>query len=125
MFSGGRNHTQKASKTPIPSTSNHSLVYLVNCKSGVVVIMNSVVVNQEVTVSGVYFKNKGEIEAYPKQMEFAGQTYTFLNSGWRYLVHKGQEVVKIFSVTDGTSDYRIKLDPSESHWTLLEIKSAI
>jgi hypothetical protein len=86
--------------------------------------MESIVINQEVTISSVYFKNKEQIETYPKQMEFGGETYTFLNSGWRYLVHKGQEVVKIFSVTDGTSDYRLKLDPSESHWTLLEIKAA-
>jgi len=84
--------------------------------------MNSVVVNQEVTISSVYFKNKEQIETFPKQMEFDGQTYTFLNSGWRHLVHKGKEVVRIFSVTDGTSSYRLKLDPSESHWTLLEIK---
>lgn len=86
--------------------------------------MERVVVNEEVVISSVYFKNKEEIETYPKQMEFAGETYTFLNSGWRYLVHKGKEVVKIFSVTDGSLDYRLKLDPTESHWTLLEIKPA-
>lgn len=84
--------------------------------------MESIVVNQEVTISGVYFKNKEQLEAFPKQMEFKGETYTFMNSGWRYLVHKGREVFKIFSVTDGMSDYRLKLDPSGSHWTLLEIK---
>ena len=86
--------------------------------------MESLVINQEVTISSVYFKNKEQLETFPKQMEFEGETYTFLNSGWRYLVHKGKEVVKIFSVTDGQSDYRLKLDPSESHWTLLEIKTA-
>lgn len=84
--------------------------------------MESVAINQEVTINGVYFKNKQGLEAFPKQMEFAGETYTFLNSGWRYLVHKGREVVKIFSVTDGTADYRLKLEPSKNHWTLLEIK---
>lgn len=86
--------------------------------------MESIVVNQEVTISSVYFKNKQGIETYPKRMEFGGHTYTFLNSGWRYLIHKGQEVVKIFSVTDGTADYRLRLDPNESQWTLLEIKNA-
>lgn len=85
--------------------------------------METVAINQEVTINSVYFKNKEGIETYPKQMEFDGETYNFLNDGWRYLVHKGQEVVKIFSVTDGNSDFRLKLDPSENHWTLLEIKS--
>lgn len=86
--------------------------------------MNSVVVNQEVTISGVYFKNKNQLETFPKQMEFNGQTYTFLNSGWRYLVHKGKEIVRVFSVTDGNADFRLKLDASESRWTLLEIKQS-
>jgi len=84
--------------------------------------MESIVINQEVTISSVYFKNKQQLETFPKQMEFAGETYTFLNSGWRYLVHKGQEVIRIFSVTDGQTDYRLKLDPSENHWTLIDIK---
>ena len=85
--------------------------------------MEPVKVNQEVTINGVYFKNNQDLETYPKAMEFNGQTYTFLNSGWRYLVHKGQEVIRIFNVTDGQSNFRLKLDPSESRWTLLEIKS--
>lgn len=84
--------------------------------------MNYVKVNKEVTISGVYFKNKAQLEAFPKQMEFDGETYTFLNDGWRYLVHKGKEVVKIFTVSDGSSHYRLKLDSSGQHWTLLEIK---
>lgn len=84
--------------------------------------METLKINREVTVSSVYFKNKEQLETFPKQMEFEGETYTFLNSGWRYLVHKGREVVKIFTVSDGNANYRLKLDPSEKHWTLLEIK---
>lgn len=84
--------------------------------------MERIVVNQEVTISSVYFKNKRRLETYPKQMEYAGRTYTFLDSGWRYLVHKGQEVFRVFSVTDGRANYRLKVDHSESHWTLLAIQ---
>jgi hypothetical protein len=84
--------------------------------------MERIIVDQEVTINSVYFNNKKELETFPKEMEFDGETYTFLNNGWRYLVHKGQEVVRIFSVTDGKADYRLKLDSSENHWTLLEIK---
>lgn len=86
--------------------------------------MNPVKVNKEVTISSVYFKNKEQLETFPKQMEFEGETYTFLNDGWRYLVHKGREVVKIFTVSDGAANYRLKLDASGKHWTLLEIKVA-
>lgn len=84
--------------------------------------MEQINVNKEVVISGVYFKNKESLEAFPKQMEFEGSTITFLNSGWRYLVHKGQEVIRIFSVTDGKANYRLKLDPREQSWTLLNIK---
>ena len=84
--------------------------------------MERIIVDQEVTINSVYFNNKKDLETFPKEMEFQGETYTFLNNGWRYLVHKGQEVVRVFSVTDGKADFRLKLDPSESHWTLLDIK---
>lgn len=84
--------------------------------------MERIIVDQEVTINSVYFNNKKNLETFPKEMEFKGETYTFLNNGWRYLVHKGQEVVRVFSVTDGKADFRLKLDPSESHWTLLDIK---
>lgn len=83
--------------------------------------MQKIAVNKEVVISGVYFKNKEDLEAFPKQMEYEGEVYTFTNSGWRFLLHKGQEVVKIFSVTDGSADYRLKLDSQESRWTLLDI----
>lgn len=84
--------------------------------------MERAVINEEVTISSVYFKNKQGLEAFPKQMEFAGDTYTFLNDGWRFLITKGQEVVRIFTVSDGANDFRLKLEPSRSRWTLLDIK---
>lgn len=87
--------------------------------------MERIIVDQEVTINSVYFNNKKDLETFPKEMEFAGETYTFLNNGWRYLVHKGQEVVRVFSVTDGKADFRLKLDASESHWTLLDIKPVV
>jgi hypothetical protein len=86
--------------------------------------MDHVTVNQEVTISSVYFKNKDELETYPKQMIYDGHTYTFANSGWRYLVYKGQEIVRIFSVTDGKTNFRLKLEPSKHRWTLIDIKSS-
>lgn len=85
--------------------------------------MDHVNINQEVTISSVYLKGQ-QLETYPKQMEFAGETYTFLNDGWRFLIHKGKEVIRIFSVTDGHNDFRLKLEPSASRWTLLDIKPA-
>lgn len=79
-------------------------------------------VNQEVTINSVYFKQKQGIETFPKQMEFAGKIYTFKNDGWRFLIHKGEAIIKIFTVSDDQANYRLRLDPTESRWTLLDIK---
>lgn len=80
------------------------------------------VVNQEVTINSVYFKQKQGIEAFPKQMEFAGKIYIFKNDGWRFLIQKGEAIFKIFTVSDDQAKYRLKLDASETRWTLLDIK---
>lgn len=82
------------------------------------------IVNKEVVISSVYFSNKKQLETFPKQMEFEGQTYTFLNSGWRYLVKRGKEIIRIFEVTDGEQDFRLRLDTAEDRWTLVKIKPA-
>jgi len=86
--------------------------------------MERIEVNHEVTISSVYLKGQ-QLETFPKCMEYQGEVYTFMNSGWRYLVHKGKEVIRVFSVTDGTSDYRLKLEPTTSKWTLLDIKPTV
>lgn len=94
---------------------------LIKPKSLEITCMDQITINKEVTISSVYFK-KEDLETFPKQMEFEGEVYTFLNSGWRYIVHRGREIVRIFSVTDGKANYRLKLEPDQQSWTLLNIK---
>jgi len=77
-------------------------------------------VNKEVTVTSVYFRSsKRQLQAFPKRIEFEGSEYTFVESGFHYLVQKGQRLVDLFDMTDGTNNYRLKFDNTERIWTLV------
>jgi hypothetical protein len=82
---------------------------------------------QPVEITAVYFRpgnQPTELESYPRRMVTEdGLEYTFLESGVRYLVKKGQEFVKLFEVTDGQREYRLRLD-EQQHWTLIGTKFA-
>jgi hypothetical protein len=85
---------------------------------------NRVIINKEVTVSELYFREqgqkRGDLKSYPRRMEFDGREYTFMD-GLRYLVRKGQQLVQVFDMTDGDTDYRLNFDVSQKSWTLVDM----
>lgn len=80
-----------------------------------------VTVNKEVLVTALYFHNNGGLKSFPKRIEYDGQEVTFLESGLRYLIHKGQRLTQIFDMTDGQSNYRLRFDDADKLWTLVDI----
>ena len=77
-------------------------------------------VNKEVTVTSMYFRNGNrQLQAFPRRIEFEGNEYTFVESGFHYLVKKGQRLIELFDMNDGVNDYRLKFDNSERTWTLV------
>lgn len=81
--------------------------------------------NQEIQITSVYFRNNsGEqrLQSYPKRMVYEGREYTFMEDGLRYLVRKGQQLVRLFDVSDGQNSYRLRLDDT-NHWTLVGVKA--
>jgi len=82
---------------------------------------NRVAINQEVAVTALYFKNDRQLKSFPKRMEFNGREYTFVESGLRYLVQKGQQLVQVFDMSDGSNDYRLRFDNQEKLWTLVDM----
>ena len=80
------------------------------------------VVNEQVDVTALYFrKSKAGIKSFPKRIEYEGEALTFVESGLQILVNKGQELIELFTMTDGTSDYRLRHDVMEKSWTLMTI----
>ncbi len=80
--------------------------------------MNHTNVNQEINVTGYYFRGHN-FQTVPRSIEYAGNQITFINQGMQYLVKKGQQFVKLFDLTDGDTTYRLKYDPDQLLWTLV------
>jgi hypothetical protein len=80
------------------------------------------IINKEVSVTSVYFRPGPALKGYPKRMEYEGREYTFIESGLRYLVRKGQEFFEVFDMTDGERDYRLKFEGDRQVWTLIGVK---
>ena len=80
--------------------------------------------NREVTVTSVYFRPGRSVKGFPKRMEYEGREYTFIESGLRYLIQKGQQLIEIFDMTDGTRDFRLRFDTTMQTWTLICMKES-
>ena len=86
----------------------------------------NVISNREVEITSLYFRSPGSqrqerLEAFPKQMIYDGREYTFIESGLRFLVRKGQQLIELFDVSDGQRQYRLRCE--NDHWTLVGIKA--
>lgn len=83
---------------------------------------NRQVINKEVSVTSVYFRPGRHLKGFPKRMEYEGREYTFIESGLRYLVNKGQQLIEIFDMTDGIQNFRLKFNTVDHIWTLVGVQ---
>jgi hypothetical protein len=76
------------------------------------------IINTEVNVNSFYFRGGHGMKTFPRQIEWDGQNITFGEAGLRYLVHRGQELVRLFDMNslDGTT-YRLRQEGAR--WTLV------
>jgi len=83
---------------------------------------NSVQINKEVSIVAYYFKNSlRRLRGYPKRMEYQGRIIDFTETGLRHPTKKGQRMIHVFDMTDGTADYRLEFDAAALTWTLVSI----
>jgi len=81
---------------------------------------NTVKINKNVSIVAYYFKNAGRrLKGFPKLMEYEGRRVIFTETGLRHLVRKGQKLVHIFDMTDGSADYRLEFDTESLDWRLI------
>jgi hypothetical protein len=82
--------------------------------------MNRHSINEDVLITALSFRSPRDFTTFPRRMEYRGTTYTFLN-GLQYLIKKGGSITRIFDMTDGQANYRLKCDDNQSNWTLVAI----
>lgn len=80
--------------------------------------MTKKVINQPVAVTAVYFRENDAYDTYPRRIEFEGRSVAFAD-GIRFLIRKGEQLTKLFDMTDGTAQYRLREDADQ--WTLVAI----
>ena len=78
-------------------------------------------IDKEINVTAVYFgASRQSLKTFPKRIELDDTTYTF-SEGLQFAIQKGQELVKIFDMTDGTAHYRLRNDVGAHSWRLMSI----
>lgn len=83
--------------------------------------MKNIPINKPVQVTSLGFKKN--LSAYPRQIEFDGRTYDFVDSGLSCLVKRGREACQILTLSDGRSQFRLRSDNYGGLWTLLSMSA--
>ena len=59
--------------------------------------------------------------AVPVKMRWRGQEITFTELALRHPTTRGQRMLHVFDMTDGTNDYRLEFDAEALTWTLTAV----
>jgi len=81
--------------------------------------MTKTIINQPVNITHFGFK-KG-LRLYPRQMEYEGKTYSFVDAGLSCVVRHGERITQIMTLSDGHTQFRLRSDGRGGLWTLLSI----
>ena len=76
-------------------------------------------INLPVIVTAIGFRKN--LIAYPRRIEFNGDTYNFIDAGLRCLVSSGNKIAEIFTLSDGVYEYCLRNENNDGQWTLLSI----
>jgi hypothetical protein len=75
---------------------------------------------KNVEVNAVRFVNKKGIKSVPRAVTIDNQYYTFIDAGLQYLVQQGQHLIRLFDLTDGQRQFRLRFENNE--WTLVTMR---
>ncbi len=78
-------------------------------------------INRPVEVTSYYFAKGRTFKSFPARITLDDQQFSF-KSGLQLLVQSGQHAFKLFNMTDGLTNYRLKQENDQ--WTLLGLESA-
>ena len=81
--------------------------------------MTKTFINEPVEVTAITFTK--QFEPIPRRIEYQGRSLTFLGDGMRFLIRKGENVVRLCDMTDGEASYRLRSDSLNGTWRLVAI----
>lgn len=79
--------------------------------------MKTSIINQPITVTAVDFRRN--MSVCPRRIEWAGKSYSFIDSGICAVVKRGEKIANIFTMSDGESIFHLRKDGAG--WTLLSV----
>jgi hypothetical protein len=77
--------------------------------------------NSIVNVNSFYFHRGRSFKSFPRQIEVNNRRFTF-NDGFQYLVNTGGHLVRLFDMTDGHTNYRLRQE--DDTWMLVGTRPA-
>lgn len=77
------------------------------------------IINERVSVLFSYDRVKGVV--MPRKMRWQGRDYIFVKQSYHHMVRVGRTLLHIFHVTDGATDFRLRLNTETLHFTLEEV----
>lgn len=79
-------------------------------------------IEKDVSIVAYYFHSRGpRLRCFPRAMEWNGRRINFTETGLVHPTKKGQRMIHVFDMTDGTADYRLEFDAATLGWTLVSI----
>jgi len=81
--------------------------------------MKTKFINQNVNVTAIRFDR--QFEPIPQRIEFGGTSYNFVDEGIRIAIKSGQHLTRLFDMSDGTQQFRLRRQSNETQWQLVSI----
>jgi hypothetical protein len=82
----------------------------------------TVQINERIEVIVTFHQVAGDrLVCYPRKMRWREQEVEFTVLGMRHPTTKGQRMMHVFDMTDGSNDYRLEFDAERLTWTLIAI----
>lgn len=73
------------------------------------------------TISVHSYSNNQTHKSGPVVLQWRGKSYRITNIGTHHRIREGRVLFHIFSVTDGSTYFKLRFDTETLNWKLLEI----
>jgi len=76
-------------------------------------------INEKISVITKYDRMTGAV--LPIKFRWQGREYRVIKLAYYHKFRQGRNICHIFHVTDGATDFKLRLDTENLHWTLEEV----